>query len=373
MAIVHDYLTQMGGAERVVLAMSRAFPGAAIHTALYDPAGTFPEFARLDVRPLGLNRFGFLRRDHRRALPVLAGAFSALAPDADVIVCSSSGWAHMIGGDAPRIVYCHHPARWLHRPEPYVGGFGRSARTVLRLLGPSLRRRDRRAMLGAETVVANSTTTAAMIDRVYGIDARVVAPAGTLDAGGRSRPLPGIRPGFVLCISRLVGHKRLDRLVSVARALPDRHFLLIGEGPMRGVLGRTAPANLELVGRVADDRLRWAYRNCSLVVSTAQEDFGLTPLEAAGFGVPVVVPAEGGFLDHVRPGVNGILVPEWDVGRFAAAVREATVRAWDRPAMVNHARDMGERRFVTALRGLAAATAVRPPSTEPILSGERSG
>ncbi len=363
-AIVHDYLTQMGGAERVVLAMSRAFPGAVIHTSLYDPAGTFPEFTNLDVRPLGLNRIGFLRRDHRRALPVLARAFAGLEVDADLVLCSSSGWAHMVGGEAPRIVYCHHPARWLHRPEPYVTGFGPLARAALGVLGPSLRRRDRRAMLEAETVVANSTTTAAMIEQVYGRRARVLAPAGTLDSAGRSRPIEGIPPGFVLCISRLVGHKRLERLIEVARAMPDRAFLLIGDGPMRGTLDDLVPANLTLVGRVDDEQLRWAYRNCEVVVSTAQEDFGLTPPEAAGFGVPVVVPAEGGFLDHVHPGVNGILVPEWDVERFAAAISEAVTRVWDRVAIVDHAREMGEQRFTSALRELAAGFVGRPGMRE---------
>ncbi len=359
-AIVHDYLTQMGGAERVVLAMSRAFPEATVHTALYDPGGTFPEFADLDVRTLGLNRFGFLRRDHRRALPVLARAFAGLEiDDADVVLCSSSGWAHMIGDDLPRVVYCHHPARWLHRPDPYVGGFGPLARAGLRVLGPGLRRRDHRAMLGAGTVVANSNTTARMIRRVYGLEARVVAPAGTLGVGGVDRALGGIRPGFVLCISRLVGHKRLDRLVAVARAMPERRFLLIGEGPMRGALDRSAPSNLRLIGRVDDDQLRWAYRNCSVVVSTAQEDFGLTPLEAAGFGVPVVVPAEGGFLDHVDPEVNGILVPGWNVNRFAAAVATAVTRSWDRTAMVNHARRMGEYRFAADLRELVCESVGR--------------
>src|SRR5437588_3963985 len=116
-ALVHDYLTQRGGAERVVLAMTRAFPGAPLYTSLYDPAGTFPEFANVDVRRLSLDSVPLLRRHHRLALGVLAPAFSRLRVHADVAVCSSSGWAHGAHVTGRKIVYCHAPARWLYQPD----------------------------------------------------------------------------------------------------------------------------------------------------------------------------------------------------------------------------------------------------------------
>src|SRR5689334_18397876 len=93
-AIAHDYLTQRGGAERVVLTLLRAFPEATIYTTLYDPQGTYPEFADANVVTSPLNRLGPLRRDHRRALPLLAPAASRLRVEADVTIVSSSGWAH---------------------------------------------------------------------------------------------------------------------------------------------------------------------------------------------------------------------------------------------------------------------------------------
>src|SRR5580704_7922021 len=84
-ALVHDYLTQRGGAERVVLSIARAFPGAPLYTSLYDPEATFPEFAALEVRTLPLDRIGLLRRHHRAALPLLAPSFSRLRVEADVV------------------------------------------------------------------------------------------------------------------------------------------------------------------------------------------------------------------------------------------------------------------------------------------------
>src|SRR6476659_831819 len=114
-ALVHDYLTQRGGAERVVLSLTRAFPDAPLYTSLYDPAGTYPEMRDLDVRPSFLQPIGLLRHHHRLGLPLFPTAFGRLDPDAEVVLASSSGWAHGIGGDAARVTYCYTPARWLYR------------------------------------------------------------------------------------------------------------------------------------------------------------------------------------------------------------------------------------------------------------------
>ena len=118
-ALVHDYRTQRGGAERVALALTRAFPGAPLHTSLYEPGETFPGFAAVDVRALPLNRLGPLRRSHRLALPLLAPAFSRLRIDTDVTVCSTSGWAHGARVSGRKVAYCYTPARWLYQPTHY--------------------------------------------------------------------------------------------------------------------------------------------------------------------------------------------------------------------------------------------------------------
>jgi len=121
-AIAHDYLTQRGGAERVVLTLMKAFPEATVHTTLYDPDGTYPEFrgARMVTSPL--NRIGLLRRDHRRALPLLAQASSRMRVDADVTIVSSSGWAHGFDITGRSVIYCHSPARWPRINLVFAGG-----------------------------------------------------------------------------------------------------------------------------------------------------------------------------------------------------------------------------------------------------------
>src|SRR5664280_1220390 len=118
--IVHDYVTQRGGAERVVLDLLRSFPGTRLVTACFEASSTYPRFAAYDIETLWLDRVPMFRRDPRTAFPFLAKAFSRhIIDDADLVICSSSGWAHRVTTSAPKIVYCHNPARWLYQPDDY--------------------------------------------------------------------------------------------------------------------------------------------------------------------------------------------------------------------------------------------------------------
>lgn len=120
-AIAHDYLTQRGGAERVVLMLSRMFPDAPIYTSLYDPDGTYPEFAELDIRTSHLNRVPFFRKHHRAALPLLPFAISSMKIDAELVIVSSSGWAHGMRTRGIKLAYTYAPARWLYEGDRYLG------------------------------------------------------------------------------------------------------------------------------------------------------------------------------------------------------------------------------------------------------------
>ncbi len=241
-ALVHDYLTQRGGAERVVLALTRAFPDAPLHTSLYEPATTFPEFAAVDIRPLPLNRLAPLRERHRLALPLLAPAFSRLRLDEDVVVCSSSGWAHGAHAAGRKIVYCHTPARWLYQPERYLRGRGLALRGTASVLRPALERWDRRAAASADRYLANSSAVA------YGLEAEVLPPPPALEPAGPTEPAAGLQPGFVLCVSRLLPYKNLDAIVHAFARLPDEQLVLVGTGPQETALRELASSNITLLG-----------------------------------------------------------------------------------------------------------------------------
>jgi glycosyltransferase involved in cell wall biosynthesis len=351
-AIVHDYLTQRGGAERVVLAMARAFPDAPIYTAVYDPDATFPEFGKLDVRPLWTNRIGVLRREHRRGLLLYPLAFGSVRVAADVAVCSSSGFAHGIRVQGRKIVYCHTPARWLYdEAAPYLANQAAAVRLALRLCRAPLRAWDRKAAGSADVVLANSTAVRTRIHDVYGIDAEVVPPPVERPAPVGSSPLSEVDPGYLLCVSRLLAYKNVDVVLRAASRLPGVQFVVVGTGPEVERLSALAPPNAKLVGEVSDTTLSWLYANSAGLVSASFEDFGLVPVEAAAYGKPSAVLRAGGFLDTVVDRVTGVFFDSLDEKAVAEAMQELLARRWEPERLKMHAESFGHEQFARALRG----------------------
>ncbi|GAA3620995.1 hypothetical protein GCM10022199_26790 [Marihabitans asiaticum] len=355
-AIAHDYLTQRGGAERVVLAMLEAFPDTTVHTTLYDPEGTFPEFRDVDIRVSPLNRVGPLRRHHRAALPFLPFASSALRIDADLVIASSSGWAHGFPTTGQTLVYCHAPARWLYQSERYLGGDPRRSPTGLALLAlrTPLRRWDRRAAARSDAYLANSHVVAERIHDAYGIDAEVLAPPFAVDTTGPEEPVPEVADwrDHHLVVSRLLPYKNVDRIIEAFRDLPER-LLVVGAGPMLEQLRAAAPDNVAVVTDLTDAQMRWAYAHCRALVAASHEDFGLTPLEAGAFGKPTLALRAGGYLDTVREGVTGAFFEAPTAGAIRATVVANCTRDWDPQAIRSHVDNFSLDRFVERLRDAA--------------------
>lgn len=357
-ALAHDYATQRGGAERVALVMADAFPGAPMYTTLYHPGGTFPEFAPLDVRTSPLDRVGLLRRHHRLALPLLAPAVRATPIEADVVLASSTGWAHGFPTSGRKVVYCHAPARWLYQADRYLGparGPQRwMAARALGALAPGLRRWDRHAAATADRYLANSTVTARAIRDAYGIEAEILPPPPAMLPDGPEVPVPEVEPGFLLCVARLLPYKNVDVVIEAVRRTPGVRLVVVGDGPERAALAqrvRDLP-RVRLVGRVDDARLRWLYRSCAALVAASFEDYGLSPLEAAAFGRPSVVLRDGGYLDTVRDGVTGEFFDAPDPDLVAEAAGRALARTWDPGTLTDHADDFAAGRFVERLHAI---------------------
>jgi glycosyltransferase involved in cell wall biosynthesis len=352
-AIVHDYLTQRGGAERVVLTLCRAFPDAPVYASLYAPEATFPEFRQRDVRPLWLDRIVPFRRRHRLALPLLPVAFSTSSVEADVVVCSTSGWAHGIRTQGRKIAYCYSPAKWLYRRDDYLGEHPSTVAGVgLRVLDPFLRRFDRRSAAGAERYIAISTFIASQIREVYGIHAEVLCPPPGVGPQGASEAIAGIEPGFVLTVARLLPYKNVGQVVEAFRRLPELSLIVVGDGPDRARLTANAPANVRFLAHVDDEQLRWLYANCIGLVAASREDYGLTPLEAACFGKPVAALRWGGFLDTVVPDVTGLFFDSPEAALIARAVKSLMSRTWDTARIVGHVGMFSEARFIERMRAL---------------------
>ncbi len=354
-AIAHDYLTQRGGAERVVLALHRAFPDATIHTTLYDPDGTYPEFRDAKVVVSPINRIAPLRREHRAALPLLPYAVSRLPVDADVVVTSSSGWAHGVPTTGRKLVYCHAPARWLYQADAYLGGPANSSMRgrALSVLSGRLRRWDRRAAASADRYLANSTVVRDRVAAAYGIEAHVLHPPHGIDPVGPQQPVTALADwaegGYLLVVSRLLPYKNVDVAIEAVRGLPER-LVVVGSGPLEARLRAGAPDNVRIVTGLSDAELRWTYAHARTLLAPSLEDFGLTPLEAAAFGTPTLALHAGGYLDTIDERVNGTFFEQPTVEEVRAAIVTGRDRAWDAAAIRAHAERFSEAHFRERIR-----------------------
>jgi glycosyltransferase involved in cell wall biosynthesis len=350
--LAHDYLTQRGGAERVALELTRVFPNSALYTALYNPLGTYEEFAHVDIRCSDLQRIGILRKDPRLALPLLSCAWDKTeAPDVDAVVVSSSGWAHGIR-TRPRtakVVYCHNPPRWLYQTAEYSKSF--PERAILSTLRPRLTKWDKRAAQGADLYIANSSTVAARIEAAYGFRPPVIHPPVMLDSKGPQTEVAGLEPGFFLTVARGRSYKNVDVVTEAIKLIPGAQLAIVGarsEQPRTG-----GDRTVHSLGVVSDSQLRWLYAHARALVTVSFEDFGLTPIEANLFGTPVLALRAGGHLDSVVEGESGW----WIESPTTAAVRSAveTMPVFNPATIRNHAEKFRPHIFANRLNDIVGS------------------
>jgi glycosyltransferase involved in cell wall biosynthesis len=227
-------------------------------------------------------------------------------------------------------------------------------------------------MAGAERLFANSSAVAARIRSTYGVDADVLPPPAGVNARGPQRAIPGIEPGFVLSVGRLLAYKNVDALVTAAGHVPGCRLVVAGDGPERARLQAAAGPEVVFTGEVADAELRWLYANCAGVASASREDYGLTPLEAAVHGRPAATLRFGGFLDTVAEGETGVFFDTPDVGAVSAALTRMITTDWERDRIMAQATTFGEDAFCAHLRTAVATVATRgAPVPKPDLAPAR--
>lgn len=331
--VVHDYVTQRGGAERVVLELLSCFPDSRLVTSVFEPATTYPEFADYDIETLWLNRVRPLRRDPRLAFPFLASAFRRhVVRDADLVIASSSGWAHRVQSSAPKIVYCHNPARWLYQPHDYLHGWSPRVRELFVANTHRLRHTDSLAATTASAYLVNSHAVASRVHDAYAIDAEVVPPARGVSPDGTHRPVAGVSPGYLLTIGRTRGYKHTEAVCEAVSRMPGERLVVVG--------GTTEHLpkheRVTVLPRVTDEELRWLYANAAGLVAVSYEDFGLTPVEAQAFGVPSVVLRDGGYLDSTVDGITGLFVDQPTPTAVIDGIRDLRSRSWTSETIRSH-------------------------------------
>ncbi len=306
-ALVHDYLNQYGGAERVLEQLHGQFPDAPVYTSMYEPRTMPRAYREWDIRTSFMQRMPLVKRKHQAFLMLYPLAFESFDLSGfDLVISNSSAFSKgvLTGPETLHISYCLTPMRWVWRYRDYVNRerLGGAARKMLPPLIHYLRLWD---VVSAQRVDRFVGISRAVVDRIrkyYGRPAEIIYPPVETE-----RFAPNGRPSdYYLTVSRLVPYKRIDLVVDAFRRL-NRPVKIGGDGRDRARLEATAHANVEFLGRVDEDQLGGLYAGCRAFLFPGEEDFGITPVEAQAAGRPVVAFAAGGALDTVVDGETGVL------------------------------------------------------------------
>jgi glycosyltransferase involved in cell wall biosynthesis len=371
-ALVHDFLLDLRGAERVFAAICDAWPDADVFTAVYDERGTEGRFAAREPRTSFLQGLRPTARTFRVLLPAYPHAIESLdLRGYDIVVSSSSAWAHgvLVEPGTVHVCYCHNPFRyaWTER-EATVAGRAAPLRLPLRVLLSRWRQWDWMAAQRVDRYVANSVLTATRIHRYFGREADVLHPPVELD-----RFHPGPVGGFYLVVAELMAHKQLDVAVRAFNQL-RAPLVVVGDGPEARRLSRLAGPTVRFTGRLPDARVAELMRSAKALVVTAAEEFGIAAVESLASGRPVIALGAGGVLESVVEGETGAYYLRNDPESLADVVARFDADAFDPAACVAAAQRFTPARFKAALRAIvedavASGRAARPGDRPAAVAG----
>lgn len=345
-ALVHDYLIQDGGGERVLQALQELFPAAPTFTLFYDPKRAHPDFRDKDIRTSMIARWPFTHGREEWALPFMPMAVEHLDLSAfDVVISSSSTFAKgvIVQPGTLHICYLHTPTRfiWEDRlsyidelPQP------RAIKKLLPYLLHHLRVWDRLAAERPDILLTNSVTSQRRIERYYRRDASVIHPPVDLSA----IPVSAAHQDYWITGGRLVGYKRFDLTVRAFAKL-NIPLKVFGVGPELHRLKRIAGPKTEFLERISDAKKMTLIGNAIGFIHPQIEDFGITAVEAMAAGKPVIAYGTGGAAETVIPGVTGLHLETQSWEDIGDAVIRFDPNRYDAQAIRAHAEHFSKERF----------------------------
>lgn len=362
-AIVTDWLTNMGGAERVVLAAHEAFPEAPIYTSVFAPE-TMPDFVGLDIRTSWLQDLPRPLVKLHKFFPILrVKAFADLdLSEFDIILSFASAEAKQVKKTRPgqvHICYCHTPIRyyWSHyaeyKKDPGFGRLNWLIRLAMPLFVPPLKKADFKAAQAVDVFIANSSEVQKRIKTYYQRPSTVIHPPVDIDRFTPSRT----RADYYVALGRQVPYKRIDLAVAAATqlGLPLRVY---GNGSehqrLVAMAGPTVEFFTDRFGDASDDAVTQALNSAKGYIFPAVEDFGIVQVEALAAGVPVIAYGEGGALDIVQDGESGILFHKQTVDSLVAAVKKAERTTFLPGTLRRKAKRFDKGLFLTKIRKIVS-------------------
>jgi glycosyltransferase involved in cell wall biosynthesis len=335
-ALVHDYLTQRGGAERVFELLCKRYPEADIFTSLYDREQTIDMGERV-VNTTFLQKIPGAAKYFRLMAPLYFPAFRSLDLQSyDLIISSSTSFAKAVRkrADAYHICFCHNVTRFLWDTETYLREYGdyRYFAPLIEQIFDYMRRIDLTYAQEPDLYIANSSVVARRIKSIYGKKAIVINYP--IDTG--KFVFSNSKDDYYLASARMISYKRLDIIVEAFNWLGWR-LLISGNGPERERLGSKALKNIEFVGHVSDVQRTQLFANAKSVIVAALEDYGLVPVEANASGTPVIAFGAGGVLDTQVPGKTGVFFKRQTPESLHTALLESREIYWDYENIREHA------------------------------------
>jgi len=358
-ALVHDYFVQMGGAERVAMAMHDAFPSAPIYTTVALQHRLPQQFRGADIRTSPMQWLPGIEHGFRHYFMLYPFAVENFnLSDYDLIFSSSSGYAKGVRRrrDAIHVCYCHTPMRWVWRYEDYVARerFGGFARSALPLAMWGLKKWDLRAAQQPNFYIANSALVAERIRKTYGRDSTVIPPP--IDVS-RFRPVSDDEiEDYYLVLSRLVPYKRIDLVIEACKRL-DRRLVIIGDGPDRARLEMLAGPRTEFLGHQTDEQVNHYASHCRALMFPGEEDFGMVPLEVNAAGRPVIAFRGGGAMETVVEGVTGVFFDKPSSSCLLEAIENLESCSWQQAELRKHAEKFDKSIFVSRMLNFLRAVA----------------
>ncbi len=372
--LVHDWLNQNGGAERVLEVLHGLYPDAPVYTSLYAPDRLPQAYRAWDIRTSFMQRLPLAKQRHRPFLPLYPFAFRRVDLSSyDLVISNSSGFCHCVPvpPGAVHVNYCLTPPRFLWSTDQYLSR-ERLPSPARAVLPPIVRRlRDWDARTAAESVthfVAISRAVQQRIRTVYGRDSAVIYPP--VDTAAFA-PTPLDRPAaqvgnYYLVASRLIPYKRVDLAVRAFTQL-GLPLVVAGSGRDEAALRALAGPNVRFEGFVSSARLKELYAGCRGFVFPGEEDFGIAPVEAQASGRPVIAYGAGGALDTVTEGATGCFFYDPTPDALAEAVHRAEAISWNSDAIRAHAQHFDTavfQRTFTAFVDAAVAERDAQPAAE---------
>jgi len=336
-AVVHDYFTQLGGAEKVAAEMFAMVPDAALFATVALPQCMPPLLQGVPVNTSWMQKLPSIHKYYRLYFLLYPFAVNSLDLSSyELVLSSSSGYAKGVntGRDSIHVCYCHTPTRWVWNYDGYSKreSFGALQRSILPMLIQGLKYWDEDASRQPDHFVANSKVVADRIQAAYGRSAEVIHPP--IDVN-RFHP-SSEQDDYYIVLSRLVPYKRIDLAVQACTRL-KRKLLVIGDGPNRKSLESMAGPTVKFLGRASDKDVEYHVARCRALLFPGEEDFGMAPVEVAAAGRPTIAFRAGGACETIIDNRTGMFFDRQTPEDLATAIEQFEKQSWSPDELRRHA------------------------------------